>query len=228
MIARERGPREPLDRPPTVSRDYNSCMKSTFAAALALAAVVGVRATAQQVPTPVEQRVVAPSLPDQPNKEGVARPSGSMPTDSEGYVRTNRGPVDPSAGKPTPGADGASKGEPAAPVSGPAVLPAVPTPPPGPSGPAEVKAAYLSLRGTVKAYAKGESITIVEKDGIERTVRLAAKVSVYEGLAVGDKVVLRVPLKKDADGMSTDRVSRQRPPKPPPKSRFSAAQSPVR
>jgi hypothetical protein len=203
-------------------------MKPTFAAVLTLAAVAGVPATAQQVPTPVEQHVVVPSLPDQPNKEGVARPSGSMPTDSEGYVRTNRGPVDPAAGKPTPGADTTSKGAPAAPASGPAVVPAVPIPPGGPSGPPEVKAAYLSLRGTVKTYAKGVSITIVEKDGVERTVKLAAKASVYDGLAAGDKVVLRVPLKKDADGMSTDRVSRQRPPKAPPKSKFSAAQSPVR
>lgn len=200
-------------------------MKPTLAAVLALAAVAGVPATAQQVPTPVEQHVVVPSLPDQPNKEGVARPSGSMPTDSEGYVRTNRGPVDPSE-KPTPAAV-PSKGAPAAPASGSAQVPAVSTPPPGPSGPAEVKAAYLSLRGTVKVYAKGVSITIVEKDGVERTVKLAAKASVYDGLAAGDKVVLRVPLRKDADGMSTDRVLRQRPPKAPPKSRFSAAQSPV-
>jgi hypothetical protein len=203
-------------------------MKPTLAAVLALAAVAGVAATAQQAPTPVEQHVVVPSLPDQPNKEGVARPSGSMPTDSEGYVRTNRGPVDPAAGKPTPGAAAPSKGAPAAPISGSAPVPAVSTAPTGPTGPAEVKAAYLSLRGTVKAYAKGVSITIVEKDGVERTVKLAAKASVYEGLTTGDKVVLRVPLKKNADGMSTDLVSRQRPPKAPPKSRFSAAQSPVR
>jgi hypothetical protein len=203
-------------------------MKLTLAAVLALAAVAGVPATAQQVPTPVEQRVVAPSLPDQPNKEGIARPSGSMPTDAEGYVRTNRGPVDPSAGKPTPGAAAPSKGAQAAPASGLAVVPAGPAPSPGPTGPAEVKAAYLSLRGTVKAYAKGVSITIVEKDGVERTVTLAAKASVYDGLAAGDKVVLRIPLRKSSDGKSADRVSRQRPPKAPPKSKFSAAQSPVR
>ena len=214
-------------------------MRLTRAAVLALVAVACVPATAQRaptpapqgpVPTPAEEHVVAPSLPDQPNKEGVARPSGSMPTDSVGYVQTKRGPVDPSAEKPTPTA-ASSKGTPVAPVvpgSGPGLLPAVPTSPPGPSGPAEVKAAYLSLRGRVKAYSKGVSITIVEKDGVERTVRLAAKVSVYDGLAAGDKVVLRVPLQKDADGMSTDRVSRQKPPKAPRKSKFSAAQSPVR
>jgi len=80
----------------------------------------------------------------------------------------------------------------------------------------------------VKAYAKGVSITIVEKGGVERTVKLATKASVYDGLAAGDKVVLRIPLEKSSDGKSADRVSRQRPPKAPPKSKFSAAQSPVR
>ncbi|HEX7528567.1 MAG TPA: hypothetical protein VF425_05620, partial [Thermoanaerobaculia bacterium] len=209
----------------------NLRMKLTRAAVFALTAVVGVAANAQQTPapTPAEEHVVAPSLPDQPNKEGVARPSGSMPTDSEGYVRTNRGPVDPSAGKPAPDA-APSKGAPAAPASpasGSVQMPAVSTPPPGPSGPSEVKAAYLSLRGTVKAYEKGASITIVEKGGVERTVKLVANASVYDGLAAGDKVVLRVPLRKNAEGMSTDRVSRQRPSQAPPKSKFSAAQSPV-
>jgi len=199
-------------------------MKPALAAALALAAVAVV-SNAQQTPapTPAEEHVVAPSLPDQPNREGVVRPSGSMPTNSEGYVRTNRGAVDPSAATPTP-----STGVVAVTGAGTASTVVSPTPPPGPSGPSEVKAAYLSLSGTVKAYAKGVSITIVEKDGVERTVKLAAKASVYDGLAVGDKVVLRVPLPKNASGMSTDRISRQRPPKAPPKSKFSAAQSPVR
>jgi hypothetical protein len=203
-------------------------MKLTRAAVFALTAVVGISANAQQTPapTPAEEHVVAPSLPDQPNKEGVARPSGSMPTDSEGYVRTNRGPVDPSAGTPTPSAV-PSKGAPGASATSPAPGPGVPPAPPGPRGPAEVKAAYLSLRGTVKAYEKGASITIVEKGGVERTVKLVANASVYDGLAAGDKVVLRVPLRKNAEGMSTDRVSRQRPSQAPPKSKFSAAQSPV-
>jgi len=213
-------------------------MKLARAAVLTLAAVAAFSAAAQQtppptpeptragsslVPSPAEEHVVAPSLPDQPNKEGVVRPSGSMPTDSEGYVRTNRGAVDPSAATPPP-----SPGIVAVTGAGTASTVVSPTSPPGPRGPSEVKAAYLSLRGTVKAYARGVSITIVEKEGIERTVKLAAKASVYDGLAAGDKVVLRIPLEKPADGQSTDRVSKQRPPKAPPKSKFSAAQSPVR
>jgi hypothetical protein len=187
-------------------------------------AAAGSVAAQQATPTPVEQHVVAPSLPDQPNKEGVVRPSGSMPTDSEGYVRTNRGAVDPTATPPAPGG-AATKGS--ASGSGAAGTASVPASAPAPSGKATVKAAYLSVRGTVKAYEKGASITIVETDGHERVVKIAAKASVYEGLAAGDKVIVRFPLGKLADGKTTDHVERQKPGKPPPKSKFSRAQSPA-
>ncbi len=178
----------------------------------------------QPTATPVEQHVVAPALPDQPNKEGVVRPSGSMPTDAEGYVRTNRGTIDPTTtASPAPGAapgpgiaTGAVAAE-GAPVTASA---------PPPRGKATVKAAYLSVRGTVKAYEKGVSLTVVEADGQERTVKIAGKATVYEGLVVGDKVVVRIPLGKPADGKTTDHVERQRPLKPPPKSKFTRAQSP--
>jgi hypothetical protein len=211
-------------------------MMRTLARALAFAALAGLAANAQQtstptpvptparpslMPSPAEEHVVAPSLPDQPNQEGVVRPSGSMPTDSEGYVRTNRGAVDLS-GTPTPSTGGGVTG------AG-AILPvAAPAPPSGPTGPAEVKAAYLSLRGRVKAYSKGVSITIVEKNGRSRVVLLAPSAGVYDGLKAGDRVVVRVPLQNPGDGKTADLVSRQTPPKAPPKSKFSAAQSPVR
>jgi hypothetical protein len=187
-------------------------------------AAAGSAAAQQPTPTPIEEHVVAPSLPDQPNKEGVVRPSGSMPTDSEGYVRTNRGAVDPTSTSPAPGG-AAAKGSPSG--SGAAGAASVPAPAPAPPGKATVKASYLSVRGTVKAYEKDVSITIVETDGHERTVKIAAKAPVYEGLAAGDKVIVRIPLGKPADGKTTDHVERQRPPKPPPKSKFSQAQSPV-
>jgi hypothetical protein len=187
-------------------------------------AAAGSAAAQQPTPTPIEEHVVAPSLPDQPNKEGVVRPSGSMPTDSEGYVRTNRGAVDPTSTSPAPGG-AAAKGSPSG--SGAAGAASVPAPAPAPPGKATVKASYLSVRGTVKAYEKDVSITIVETDGHERTVKIAAKAPVYEGLAAGDKVIVRIPLGKPADGKTTDHVDRQRPPKPPPKSKFSQAQSPV-
>jgi translation initiation factor IF-1 len=175
-------------------------MKLTIPALVSFAVVAAGSAAAQQAtPTPVEQHVVAPSLPDQPNKEGVVRPSGSMPTDPEGYVRTNRGAIDPSSTSPAPGgaaAQGSATG----------------------SG---------AVRGTVKAYEKGVSITIVETDGHERTVKIAAKASVYEGLAAGDKVIVRIPLGKPADGKTTDHVEKQKSLKPPPKSKFAQAQSPA-
>ena len=200
-------------------------MKITIPALVSFAVAAAGSAAAQQtVPTPVEQHVVAPSLPDQPNKEGVVRPSGSLPTDAEGYVRTKQGAVDPTSASPVPGgaaAQGSATG------SGAAGTAYVPAPTPAPRGKATVKAAYLSVRGTVKAYEKGVSITVVEADGQERTAKIAAKASVYEGLAAGDKVIVRIPLGKPTDGKTTDHVERQKPPKPPPKSKFTRAQSPA-
>jgi hypothetical protein len=90
-----------------------------------------------------------------------------------------------------------------------------------------VAAANLSIRGVVKAYEKGVSITVLESHGRTRTVPLAEKTEVFEGLKVGDKVVLRIPLGKPADGKSADRVEKQKPPNEPPKSKFSAAQTPA-
>jgi len=200
-------------------------MKVTLPALVSFAVAAAASAAAQQtVPTPVEQHVVAPSLPDQPNKEGVVRPSGSMPTDAEGYVRTNQGAIDPTSTSPAPGgasAQGSATG------SGAAGMASVPAPTSAPRGKATVKAAYLSVRGTVKAYEKGISIAVVEADGHERTVKIAAKASVYEGLAAGDKVIVRIPLGKPADGKTTNHVERQKPPGPPPKSKFTRAQSPA-
>ena len=200
-------------------------MKLAVSALISFAvAAAGSVAGQQATPTPIEEHVVAPSLPDQPNKEGVVRPSGSMPTDSEGYVRTKRGAVDPTTTPPAP-SGGAAKGSTSG--SGAAGAASAPAPGPAPPGKATVKAAYLSVRGRVKAYEKGVSITIVETDGHERTVKIAAKASVYEGLAADDKVIVRVPLGKAADGNTTDHVERQKPLKPPPKSKFSQAQSPA-
>jgi hypothetical protein len=67
---------------------------------------------------------------------------------------------------------------------------------------------------------------VTEANGKDRTVLLAEKAAVYEGVAAGDKVVVRVPLQKPADGKHADRVERQRPPKAPMPSKFSQAESP--
>jgi hypothetical protein len=206
-------------------------MKLAISALVSFAVAAAGSAAAQQVtPTPIEEHVVAPSLPDQPNKEGKVRPGGGIPTDEYGNILAGPGGVvDPSAAKRTPTSTSPAPGSAAvqgsAAGSGAAGTASVPAP--APNGKATVKAAYLSVRGTVKAYEKGVSITVVETDGQERSVKIAAKASVYEGLAAGDKVIVRIPLGKPADGKTTDHVERQKPPKPPPKSKFTQAQSPA-
>jgi hypothetical protein len=207
-------------------------MRFAAPALVSLAMAAASAAWAQQTsptpaPTPAaaEQSVVAPSLPDQPNKEGVVRPSGSLPTDAAGYVTSKMGgEVNPASTSPAPG--GAVQQGSATGLGAPGTASA-PAPPAPEYGKAKVKAAYLSVRGTVKAYERGVSITVVEARGRERTAKIAANASVYEGLAVGDKVIVRIPLGKPADGKTTDHVERQRAPKPPPKSKFTQAQSPA-
>jgi translation initiation factor IF-1 len=73
------------------------------------------------------------------------------------------------------------------------------------------------VRGTVKAYEKGVSITVVEADGHERTVKIAAKAEVYDGLAAGDKVIVRIPFGQPVDEKTTGHVERQKAPEPQPK-----------
>ncbi|HTS01404.1 MAG TPA: hypothetical protein VMN04_02695 [Thermoanaerobaculia bacterium] len=124
---------------------------------------------------------------------------------------------------------------PAAPVETPAAAPATvvpvpvptmpPPPAPGPKGKTVIRASYLTVRGTIASIDKG-TVTVVEKSGRERTLRIAEKAVVAEGLAAGDAVVLRVPLQKPFDGKTANRVERPKPPKTPPPSKFSEAQSP--
>jgi hypothetical protein len=200
------------------------------AAVLLVALAAAGAAVAQQqpeAPTPVPQNVVVPSLPDQKNKEGVVSPGATQKTDSGGWVQTN---MDPNAVPPSSTGSAApqtSAGGGTAP--GPGIgAPAMPLPPaPGPRGKTVVAAANITLRGTVKAYEKGVSVTITEANGKDRTVPLAEKAFVDEGIAVGDKVVVRVPLQKPADGKHANLVEKQKPPKTPPPSKFSQAQSPA-
>jgi hypothetical protein len=130
-------------------------------------------------------------------------------------------PLPATAAKPTPAAEAAGP----APAPEATPLPAMPTPVPGPKGKTVVGASYLTVRGTIKAIDK-ESVTFVEANGRERTAKIAEKAVVAEGLAPGDKVVLRVPLQRPFDGKTADRVERPKQPKTPPPSKFSEAQSP--
>jgi hypothetical protein len=200
------------------------------AAALLLALSAAGAALAQQnpqAPTPIPQSVVVPSLPDEKNKEGIVRPGATQQTDAGGWVQTNMGQIDPNAPKtaaPAAGAAPPPAGAPAGPGIG---APARPLPPEsGPTGKAIVDAANVTVRGIVKAYEKGVSITVTEANGKDRTVLLADKAAVYDGVAVGDKVVVRVPLQKPADGKHADRVEKQKASKTPLPSKFSQAQSP--
>jgi hypothetical protein len=124
---------------------------------------------------------------------------------------------------PPPAPTAAAEPAPAAPVAPPAAMPE--PPPPGPKGKTVVGATYITLKGTLKAIDKA-SVTLVEANGTERTVKLSEKVAVAEGLKAGDKVVVKVPLQKPFDGKTADRVERPKPPKAPPASKFSEAQSP--
>ncbi|HUM03196.1 MAG TPA: hypothetical protein VL084_12970 [Thermoanaerobaculia bacterium] len=200
-------------------------MKSVPVLLLVLTAAGAARvASAQQAPTPIPERVTVPSLPDQQNKEGVVKPSGSLATDPAGYVQNNPTAVDPQAAPPAPPGGTASSQAPVGP--GLAGRSTAPAPGQGPTGKAVVAAAHLSRRGVVKAFEKGVSVTIVEASGRERTVPLAATAEVYDGLKVGDSVVLRIPLGKPADGKSADRVQKQGTTQAPPPSKFSKAQTP--
>jgi hypothetical protein len=193
--------------------------------ALTAAGAASVASAQQQAPTPIPERVTVPSLPDQQNKEGVVKPSGTLATDAEGYVRNNPTAVDPKAAPPAQAGGPDSSQAPVGPgVAGRFTAPA---PAPGPKGKPVVNAAHLSLRGVVKVFEKGASVTIVEASGRVRTVPLSAKAEVYDDLKVGDSVVLRIPLGKPADGKSADRIQKQSTGKAPPPSKFSKAQTPA-
>lgn len=154
----------------------------------------GTAAAQQAVPTPVEQHVVAPSLPDQPNKEGVVRPGGSMPTDSEGYVRTKRGAIDPSSASPS-----SAPAPPEASTSSPRIVG------PAAAGSAHVKGgvvsgkAVLLTRGaasTVTLYEKGKSLTVKTPAGTLVRYRLAKDSSVPGDLAAGRTVLVETKVVK--------------------------------
>jgi hypothetical protein len=93
-------------------------------------------------------------------------------------------------------------------------------------GKAVVRAAFVSVSGTVTAYEKGTSITVKDKNGKVRTLKIAAGATVPEDLSVGDKVVVNIPLGRPADGKTTERVERAKPKKTPVPSKFKAAESP--
>lgn len=200
-------------------RTYDWWMKSI---PLILAAALALPAAAQELVPGAEQHVTVPSAPGQSNKEILVRPSDAMKQASNGWILQGERATASGAPRVTARA-GSAYAQPGPGVSGDAVY--VPPAPSGPTGPAVVGAAYVTLRGIVKTYTK-KSITILEKSGRERQVALAPRALVIEGLKPGDQVVLRIPFDEGADCHTADRVERPSAPKAAPKSKFSQAQSP--
>jgi hypothetical protein len=184
---------------------------------LILAAALALPAAAQERVPGAEQHVTVPSAPGQSNKEILVRPSDTMKQASCGRIL--QGERAPASGAPrvTTRTKGASA-QPDPGVSGDAAY-ASPAPS-GPTGPAVVGAAYVTVRGTVKTYTKN-AITILEKSGRQRQVALAPRALVYQGLKPGDEVVVRIPFDEGADCRTADRVERPPAPKAAPKSKFS-------
>ena len=186
---------------------------------LLLAAALAVPAAAQQSPPAPEQHVTVPSAAGQSNTDTLVRPSGTLKQGSYGWVLQGDQVARPGSGRMTV----RSAGTDVPPGSGVYAPPAA-RGPAVPAGPAVVEAAYVTVRGTVKAYTKS-AITILEKSGRERKVALAPHALVYEGLKPGDEVVLRIPFDEGTDCHTADRVERPPAPRAPPKSKFSQAQS---
>jgi hypothetical protein len=170
-------------------------MKLTIPALVSFAVVAAGSAAAQQAtPTPVEQHVVAPSLPDQPNKEGVVRPSGSMPTDAEGYVRTNRSAIDPSSASPS-----SAPAPPEASTSSPRIVG------PAAAGRAHAQAGVVSGKpvalshgaaSMVTSYQKGKFLTVKMPAGAFVKYRLAKDAVLPDDLGAGRKVLVETRVVK--------------------------------
>jgi hypothetical protein len=195
----------------------------------ALFAVFALSAAAQQRIPGAEQHVTAPSALGQANKEMVAQPGDTLKQASCGRVLQGEPAQRPAR---TTLVRAVAPGAPAAGGAGDAsyVVPQFPVSAPGPTGPPLVEAAYLTLRGTLSAFDKGLSVTIVDRSGRSRTIPLARAVRVDAGLKAGDAVAVRIPLESDPANKAASRVERQTAAAPAPmssrSSKFGQAQTP--
>jgi hypothetical protein len=194
----------------------------------ALVVVIALPAAAQQRIPGAEQHVTAPSALGQANKDTVAQPSDTLKQASCGRVLQGepaQRPARPSLVR---------MAVPSAPAAGGApdtsyYAPQFPVSAPGPTGPPLVEAAYLTLRGTLSTLDKGNSVTIVDRNGRTRTIPLARAVRVDAGLKAGDAVVVRIPLESDPANKTASRVERQTAAPAPMSSKsgkFGQAQTP--
>ena len=161
-----------------------------------LAGLGGGLALAQDAPPPTPmptmavapQHVTVPSLPGEPNREGVVRPSGTLKTDAYGNLAQPVG--GPPVASPTASV-GKSRPKPIASSGGPVPLS---SPGPAPSGPATVTGPNVAhMRGVVKAYEAGKSLTMtVRGTGRDVIYNLKAGAKVPSSLKPGDAVRIRV------------------------------------
>lgn len=189
-----------------------------------LVAAIALPVAAQQRIPAAEQHVTAPSALGQANKEIVAQPGATLKQASCGWVLQGEPAQRPARGT-TPLVR--TTGGQASPSDGPGEGLYLPPPAPsnsGPTGPALVESAYLTLRGTLTGLDKG-GVTIVDRSGRSRRVPLARGARVDAGLKTGDLVSLRVPLEDDPSNKAASLVERQRPPAAASPSKFAPAQA---
>lgn len=160
--------------------------------------------------------MTAPSLPGQENRQGVVKPDGGMPMDSEGYAITKT--YEPGAAAARGTAQAAPKGTSTAAGAGasaPAKVPNIPIGP-APTGKGMATGAnYVTVRGSVVALEAGKSVTIrIQRTGTENTYALAPGATVGKGVAPGQLVRVRVLAAEK--GKVADKVDVVPPPSPAP------------
>ena len=198
-----------------LSRDgagaYDLSVRMALAAVFALLGSAGfglatpASAAPADPPAATEQHVTVPSLPGQPNKDTVVRPSGSLKTDGNGWVVTK-----PAAGG-APTAPPALSGQ-LAPARGAPVAAPRPKVGPAPSAPtAATGNSRVTIRGVVEAVSPSRSVTIRRaSSGSVVTYALAPGAAVPTGLKPGERVKLRVLALER--GRVADRVERLKRP----------------
>jgi hypothetical protein len=190
-------------------------MKRAF---LILVAALAVTATAQERVPGADQHVTVPGAPGQANKELLVQPSDAQKQGKYGWVLQGERAANPGIAGAAARTQGVGAQPELASRGNSSYVPG----PSGPTGPAVVDAAYVSVRGTVTSFTKN-AITVLEKSGRQRQVSLAPTAVVYQGLKAGDEVVLRIPFNEGADCHTADRVEHPPAPKEAPKSKFSQA-----
>lgn len=204
-------------------RTYIERMKRASGFALAFVCAAGLAHSAGAA-----EHVTVPSPLGQQNKEAVVQPGATLKQASCGRVLQGE-----AAQRPARATTAVRSGSwaPSTGASGEGLyVPPTAAAPSGPTGPALVESAYLTLRGTLAGFDRTLAVTIVDRNGRSRTVPLARGARVAGGLKAGDFVTVRIPLEDDPANKAASRVERQQAAAPAPissrSSRFGQAQTP--